>query len=148
MPGPLHVSCQEVYLLDLENILKSQSDIEKFLSFSECSFRIAANEQYSRAGDLCAKSSIPQLVFILIESEVARGVQTRPKPLGFFRVKKILSETSFGKEVKPWVPCRRFTPCKRYLKCYVEVGYLQAKFTGHFSPTYFHFWLLGSLEDD
>jgi hypothetical protein len=29
----------------------------------------------------------------------------------------------------------------------VEVGHLQDKFTGNFSPTYFHLWLLGSLED-
>jgi hypothetical protein len=27
----------------------------------------------------------------------------------------------------------------------VEVGHLQAKFNGHFSPTRFHLWLLGSL---
>ena len=28
---------------------------------------------------------------------------------GFFQSIKILSMTSFGREVKPWVPCRRFT---------------------------------------
>ena len=32
---------------------------------------------------------------------------------GFFQSIKILSMTSFGREVKPWVPCRRFTARKR-----------------------------------
>jgi hypothetical protein len=32
---------------------------------------------------------------------------------GFLRVIKIRRTTSFGGEVKPSVPCRRFTACKR-----------------------------------
>ena len=28
----------------------------------------------------------------------------------------------------------------------MEIGHFQAKFIGHFSPMYFHFWLLRSLE--
>ena len=32
---------------------------------------------------------------------------------GFFQSVKILSMTPFGREVKPWIPCRRFTVCKR-----------------------------------
>ena len=32
---------------------------------------------------------------------------------GFFQSVKILSMTSFGREVKPWAPCRRFTTRKR-----------------------------------
>ena len=35
--------------------------------------------------------------------------------VGFFRAKKILNTPSFGGEVKPPVPCRRFTACKRSL---------------------------------
>ena len=35
--------------------------------------------------------------------------------VGFFRAKKILSTPSFGGEVKPSVPCRRFAACKRSL---------------------------------
>ena len=35
--------------------------------------------------------------------------------VGFFRAKKILRTPSFGGEVKPLVPCRRFTACKRFL---------------------------------
>ena len=31
---------------------------------------------------------------------------------GFLRVKKILSMPSFGGEVKPSVPCRRYAACK------------------------------------
>jgi len=42
-------------------------------------------------------------------------VQTRPKPSGFFRAKKFLSTPSIGREVNPWVPCRRFVACKRSL---------------------------------
>jgi len=33
-----------------------------------------------------------------------------------FRAKKILSVPSFGGEVKPSVPCRKFTACKRTQK--------------------------------
>jgi hypothetical protein len=32
-----------------------------------------------------------------------------------FQGEKILSAPSFGTEVKPWVPCRRFMACKRSL---------------------------------
>jgi len=32
-----------------------------------------------------------------------------------FQGEKILSTLSFGREVKPWVPCRRFAVCKRSL---------------------------------
>ena len=32
---------------------------------------------------------------------------------GFFQSVKILSMISFGREVKPWIPCRRFTARKR-----------------------------------
>ena len=35
--------------------------------------------------------------------------------VGFFSGEKILSTPSFGREVKPFVPCRRFTACKRSL---------------------------------
>ena len=35
--------------------------------------------------------------------------------VGFLRAKKILSTPSFGGEVKPSVPCRRFAACKRFL---------------------------------
>ena len=35
--------------------------------------------------------------------------------VGFFRAKKILRTPSFGREVKPFVPCRRYIACKRSL---------------------------------
>ena len=35
--------------------------------------------------------------------------------VGFLGAKKILSTPSFGGEVKPSVPCRRFAACKRSL---------------------------------
>jgi len=40
------------------------------------------------------------------------------KPIPF--VKKILSMPSFGGEVKPSVPCRRFAACKRSLMAWIE----------------------------
>jgi hypothetical protein len=45
---------------------------------------------------------------------------------------KILNMPSFGREVKPFVPCRRFAARKRTLFDYVEVR-SQAKLVGHFS---------------
>ena len=41
-------------------------------------------------------------------------VRTRPKPSDF-QGEKFLSTPSFGGEVKPSVPCRSFTACKRSL---------------------------------
>jgi hypothetical protein len=46
--------------------------------------------------------------------------------LRIFKGEKFLSTPSFGGEVKPSVPCRRFAPCKRSLNVAVY-----AKFTGH-----------------
>ena len=48
-----------------------------------------------------------------------------------FKGEKILSTPSFGGEVKPLVPCCRFTACKRTLKCSVEVDII-GKITGQF----------------
>ena len=52
-------------------------------------------------------------------SVLAFGTQVRGFKPGrsrrIFQGEKILSTPSFGKEVKPFVPCRRFTACKRSL---------------------------------
>ena len=40
----------------------------------------------------------------------------------FYRAKKILSTPSFGGEVKPSVPCRSFTACKRFLNATWKSG--------------------------
>ena len=40
-------------------------------------------------------------------------VRSRPGSMDFFQSVKILSMTSFGREVKPWVPYRRFMARKR-----------------------------------
>ena len=58
----------------------------------------------------------------------------------FLRAKKILSTPSFGAEVKPSVPCRRFAACKRSLN-----GVEDGKITGQHSRPQFHLPLLGSL---
>jgi hypothetical protein len=53
----------------------------------------------------------------LVVSVLATGPKVRGfKPDGFLRVIKICSTTSFGGEVKPSVPCRRFTACKKTLR--------------------------------
>jgi hypothetical protein len=52
-------------------------------------------------------------------SAVASGTQIRGFKPGrscrIFKGGKVLSTPSFGREVKPWVPCRRFAACKRTL---------------------------------
>jgi hypothetical protein len=53
-------------------------------------------------------------------------------PNGFLRVIKIRSTTSFGGEVKPSVPCRRFTACKRTLRAWIKM--LRKLNCLHFSP--------------
>ena len=57
--------------------------------------------------------------------------------------RKFLSAPSFGGEVKPSVPCRRFAARKRSLNLCGSrnLGII----TGHLSRTQFHFSLLGSL---
>jgi len=61
-----------------------------------------------------------------------------------FRAKKILNTSSFGGEVKPSVPCRRFAACKRslILRGSQNLGKIT---TGHLSRPQFHLSLLGSL---
>ena len=60
-----------------------------------------------------------------------------------FKGEKILSTPSFGGEVKPLVPCRRFAACKRSLNG-VEVV-ISAKITWQHSRPQFHLSPLGSL---
>jgi hypothetical protein len=55
----------------------------------------------------------------LVVSMLASG--TRPKPSDFLG-EKIHSMPSFGGEVKPSVPSRRFVACKKTSAIYVEVG--------------------------
>ena len=54
-----------------------------------------------------------------IAALVAFGTQVRGFNPGrsrrVFQGEKIISTLSFGREVKPFVPCRRFTTCKRSL---------------------------------
>ena len=56
---------------------------------------------------------------------------------------KILSTPSFGGEVKPSVPCRRFKASKRSLN--LRGSRNLGKITGQISRPHFHFSLLGSL---
>jgi len=65
------------------------------------------------------------------------------KAIRIFQGEKILSTPSFGGEVKPSVPCRRFVACKRSLN--LRGSRNLGKITGTFLPTQFHLSLLGSL---
>jgi len=60
-------------------------------------------------------------VSVLASGTLSSRVQTRPKPSDFSG-EKILSTPSFGGEVKPSVPCRKFTACKKEPKSYAEVA--------------------------
>jgi len=52
-----------------------------------------------------------------------------------FRAKKILSTPSFGGEVKPWVPCRRFAVRKRSLNLRGNRNLGKNYYRTSFSPT-------------
>jgi hypothetical protein len=54
----------------------------------------------------------------------------------------------FGREGKLWVPCHRFTACKRSLNATWKSGIFRINLPAVSRPTYFHLWLLGSLEDE
>ena len=79
---------------------------------------------------------------------LAFGTQVRGFKPGrsrrIFQGEKILREPSFRREVRPFVPCRRFTTCKRSLNVTWK-SQLSVEITGHFSPKYFLLSLLGSL---
>ena len=60
-----------------------------------------------------------------------------------FRAKEILSTTSFGGEVMPSVPCRRFAACKRSLN--LRGSRNLGKNYRKLSRPHFHLPLLGSL---
>ena len=81
-------------------------------------------------------------------SVLAFGTQVRGVKPGrsrrIFRAKKILSTPSFGGEVKPSVPCRRFAACKRFLNLRGSRN-LGKITTGPLSRPQFHLSLLGSL---
>ena len=70
-------------------------------------------------------------------SVLAFGTQVRgfkpDRSRWIFQGEKILSTPSFTGEVKPSVPCRRFTVFKRSLNVRWKSGIFQAKFIGHFS---------------
>jgi hypothetical protein len=70
-----------------------------------------------------------------------RGVQTRPKPSDFSGIKKtILSTPHFGREVKLWVPRRRFRACKRSLNATWNSGIVRVNLPAisrpHIVPTF------------
>ena len=75
---------------------------------------------------------------VLVFSTQVRGFKP-DRSSQIFRAKKILSTPSFGGEVKPSVPCRRFAACKRSLNL------RGSRNLGQISRPQFHLSLLGSL---
>jgi hypothetical protein len=74
-----------------------------------------------------------------VVSMLASGTQDRGfAPGQSRRAKKILSMPSFGREVKPFAPFRRFAACNRSLNG-VEKVVISAKLRTPFSPTVPHF---------
>jgi hypothetical protein len=61
-----------------------------------------------------------------------------------FKGERISSTSSFGGEVKPSVPCRRFAACKRSLNVTWKSAFRQ-NYRVLLSPIKFHISLLGSL---
>jgi hypothetical protein len=61
------------------------------------------------------------VVSMLASGTQVRGFKPGQKPSDFSG-QKIHSMPSFGREVKPSVPCRRFVACKKHPAIYVEVG--------------------------
>jgi hypothetical protein len=59
-----------------------------------------------------------------------------------FRAKKILSTSSFGEEVKPSVPCRNFTACKRSLNVTWKPAFRQISRTFLAHSCTFRRWVL------
>jgi hypothetical protein len=84
----------------------------------ECSFGILANKWriFQRPLDVTPQFSSFSGLGV---SVLAFGTQVRGFKPGLsrriFQGEKFLSVPSFGREVKPWVPCHRFTACKRSL---------------------------------
>ena len=69
--------------------------------------------------------------------------------VGFLRAKKILSTPSFGREVKPFVPCRIFAACKRTRKCVRGSRRFRSKLPAisHPSSSSFHYYGGASRND-
>jgi hypothetical protein len=72
------------------------------------------------------------LVSMLVSGTQDRGFEPLRNRL-IIRGEKIHSMPSFGEEVKPSVPCRRFAACKGTLR-FTWKSESQAKLAGHFSP--------------
>ena len=62
-----------------------------------------------------------------------------------FQGEKILTTPSFGRKVKPFVPCRRFTACKRSLNVTWKSGIFRQTSPAISLPSSSSFSLLGSL---
>ena len=86
-------------------------------------------------GEVFSNSSAPSRGRVSLPSNTqVRGFKPG-RSRRIFKGEKILSTPSFGREVKPSVPCRRFTSSKITLECIVEVGISRQNYRSRFSPT-------------
>jgi hypothetical protein len=63
---------------------------------------------------MLASGTFGGLVVSILPSGTQDRVRSRPKPSDFSG-EKFLSMSSFGRELKPFAPCRRFAACQRTL---------------------------------
>jgi hypothetical protein len=74
---------------------------------------------------------------------VPKFVGSHPaEAVGIFKVKKVLSTPFFGGEVKPSVPCRSFTTCKRSLNVTSKSAFRQNSQTFLAHSSTFRRWVL------
>jgi hypothetical protein len=60
---------------------------------------------------MLASGTFGGLVVSMLASGTKFAGSNLAKAIGFFSGEKILSMPSFGREVKPFAPCRRFAAC-------------------------------------
>jgi uncharacterized protein (DUF1786 family) len=108
----------------LKRLIRVNENIVKNLTFPKVTITIPGSlvDFTMIEGSDCATCAFPQRIGDfggLVVSMLASGTQDRGFEPGrsrrIFRAKKIRSTPSFGGEVKPSVPCRKFAACKRTL---------------------------------
>jgi hypothetical protein len=82
----------------------------------------------------CHKSGFGGLGVSMLASGTQVGGLKPGWSCRIFQGEKILSMLSFGGEVKPSVPCHRFSACKRFLQMAWNSPFV-GKITRHLSPT-------------
>ena len=72
---------------------------------------ICGREKLEKPREKLSNPVVPWLLYLPLETRLAGSYPAGVN--GFFQSIKIVNMTSFGREVKPWVPCRRFIARER-----------------------------------